>query len=273
MKNFLFTAIFLFSSVGQILNGAAADLLSLDEEDVMFPRVERWEKKLEDPVFIEKLSKDRLVQIGGGLHYGMTKDQMDQFARGKICSLYNQGKIITKEAFEAIKDEYYLRKGHANLTRIWGSEYLKKAFIDNKLENGYDVPDYVIVLDDAQKVTIELTLSWGAPIISEIVGPQIYFKNISGKSAIPHYNGRRTEDYTLKSLGYGDFADPGNVLSFNGKRFVIDTEWKSFSDQMRQGLDRNTNLFFQYMKQRFEKLNPNVLQSWAIEINLEQCAR
>jgi hypothetical protein len=67
--------------------------------------------------------------------------------KDKFAAMKTAGKIVSLAQFEKIKDDYYI---HIALDR---ELYLKNAINESKdLQSRYDVPDYVIVAPDPDKI-------------------------------------------------------------------------------------------------------------------------
>lgn len=184
----------------------------------------------------EKIDNSAIKYLAGGLTSTMTPEDIKSSLLDRFCRYYREGKIITPEAFERIKDQYTgPAGGHTNLTRIWGGEYLKTEFqYDDKLDL-FDVPDFVIVTPDPKKITIRVSMEYMPfrfPAAFLLKNGGIYFKTIKGE---PDFNGNllgaENRQY-LQNIAFADFGF-GNVR-FNTdekKYYVVDTELKSFDEK------------------------------------------
>jgi hypothetical protein len=181
---------------------------------------------------IQHVKDEPLSSIWGGINYGMSLEEMEQAVRDKFIALYAEGKIISEDDFEKIKNDYYTEKPHTELSRLWGAFYLKNA-IDKSddLRGKYDVPDYVIVAPDLDNIEVDLGLlndMW--PIVSSLKNATFYFKKITGRRVAQMGMDEREKGMLLSGTGYYDFSDPGNIIQDDktGQYIVVDTEYKSF---------------------------------------------
>ena len=171
------------------------------------------------------------ASMWGGINYSMSLDEMKQTVKEIFDAMKKNGQIISKNDFEKIKNNYYVRKPHNDATRIWGNQYLKKQ-IDKStfLKKMYDVPNYIIVMDNEHP--IKVTLFFGNnkfPEVTELENATIYFEKIIGEPVAT--KSLDTREIGIQSgIGYDDFSDPGNILldEKTGKKYVVDTEFKSF---------------------------------------------
>jgi hypothetical protein len=195
-----------------------------------------------------------LASVMGGINYGMTLDEMKQKVKELFLSMKKNGVIISKEAFEKVKGRYFPVPS-TNLTRIWGADHLKKEFNGSKYlsEKKYDVPGYVIVVDDPN--VIKLRLSFGDrtfPIPLELENGKIYFEEIKGEEV-----GSLSESrFDLSSTGFSDFSATGNIIQDGktGRRYVVDTELKSFTFP----LSRESTHMLEYANKKFRYLNNDI---------------
>ncbi len=193
--------------------------------------------------------------VWGGINYGMTLEEMKQKIKATFSEMKNNGLIMSKDQFEKIKDRYFLKYPRTNLTRVWGSEYLKKKInADPGLSKSFDVPGYIIVVDDPDKISVKISFSEPIfPIVKQLNNGEIYFEKIEGKgiavkgSPLERYIGRAS------GIGYVDFGDPGNIIEQEGtqKWYVVDTEYNSFDIK----IDSYLREILEYASERFKYLN------------------
>ena len=175
------------------------------------------------------------TSLMGSINYGMSWDEIEKKVTKMFTRMRENGSIVTKKEFEKIKNQYYDLE-RDDISRIWGADYLKRAISQDPELSQYDVPDYVIVLDDLKTVTIYIKFdeSWNVPAISTIRAggsrPKIYFKSISGKNVT-------SQSTVLKKIGFNDFLGE-NVIedATTKKRYIIDTETGSFAKKTFQNL-------------------------------------
>lgn len=252
---------FIAEQAEQIAQAELKRTIVTDPEEMkreLYIKFNSFEKQFEKFNFSEL----PVTQIAGGLIWKMSLDEMRNAIREKFKALYHGGKILTKDQFDKIKHAYYTGPGSGSdkLTRIWGADYLKKYFVDHNVSY-YDVPEYVLVVDDPRHIAVKLGLAGLFPKL-ELFNGRVYFANIRGKSVAK-------ESELLRQTGYKDFKDPGNVIEDEqtGKRFVVDTEIKSFEPL----LSPKDELLFNYAKRRFwmmNKPNTDMLGNYIITIEL-----
>jgi hypothetical protein len=87
------------------------------------------------------------ASVWGGINYAMSLDEMKQKIKETFHEMKEKGLIVARDEFEHIKGNYYAL--FTDLTRIWGGEYLKRKINESSsLRSKYDVPQYIIILDD-----------------------------------------------------------------------------------------------------------------------------
>lgn len=238
-------------------------------------------KRCEEENFISKLfqSKDfvPLLSVWGGINYGMTIEKMKDKIKETFTTLKNNNLIITQDAFQQIKDQYYIRScPNTDLTRIWGSNFLRSKINESEpLREIFEVPEYVIVLKDLDKVSVKIGFYNNVvPTVSELINSAIYFKKINGEQAASW--APRCEDlYNL--TGFYDFSDPGNIIfdQKNKKYFIVDTEFKSFqlpfngNPLYKQLMTDNECITLEYAYYKFRYLNNQIL-SYDYEFSLSE---
>ena len=218
-----------------------------------------FENELEE--FKEIEEQDPLAILFGGIDYTMTLYEMRQKIKEKFSEMKKKGLIISKAKFEKIKKKYFT--SHRDLTRIWGVEYLKgKINKSEYLRKNYDVPNYVIVADDPNRIKVNIYFNEMFPLLRDLENDSIYFIKIVGiPSAFLHIV--RTD---LSSIGFDDFSGPGNIIldDKTGKYYVVDTEIKSFKgrtvanlkDQFAYAALKDE---LEYFRKRFLYLNKKIL--------------
>jgi hypothetical protein len=150
-----------------------------------------------------------------------------------------------------------------DLTRIWGVEYLKKKFNENQnLNSRYGVPDYVIVADNPNELRINLYFGNETyPMPRYLENAKIYFEKISGKKVASDCRS------ALTPVGYDDFSDEGNIIEDStGKRYVVDTEAKSFAYYPIEG---ELYQVLKYGSAKFRDLNEDMMKYSNYEFDID----
>lgn len=194
------------------------------EYEKLYPQYEQHEKGL------NKIKQAPEASMWGGINYTMTLTEMQQKVEEKFNELKKNKLILSKDQFEPIKDKYFLPR--SNLTRVWGTDYLRsKINFSEMLRNKYDVPNYVIVLDNPNKASVNISFeNEYFPQVFEVENGSIYFEKIMG-TGISSWACPAVQDIGTKSgIGYNDFSDAGNIIMQEGtnKNYIVDTEEKSF---------------------------------------------
>lgn len=234
--------------------GAFKDLIGPFNEGV-----EREEFTKRETVFRRfRPFPDRMdaYEPAGGLQWSMTPAQIHSYVQGKFESLRKSGLLLRRSEFESQEDSTKFRKpGRSSqkcggLDRLWGAEYLR----ENLAPAGqYRVPRFVLVIED--KIETLLVKIYGgskALAISSIDtdhGELLVEKVNHGTPDASDVRHRR-----LRSLGYDDYSDPGNILrGADGKYYIVDTEWSALC-----GVTANQKIsrLRAYAIDRFMLLNP-----------------
>ena len=194
------------------------------------------------------------ASLWGGINYAMTLEEMKQKIKATFSGMKRNGLIVSKNEFEGIKDKYF-NSPRTDLNRIWGVEYLKNKISESPtLSKKYDVPQYIIVVDDPHKISVKISFfSEFFPSVNALNNGEIYFENIKG-TKVASWNSSAVNDIGIKSgIGYDDFSDPGNIIrqSGIGKYYIVDTEYKSFKIKMNSYLRG----ILEYASERFIYLN------------------
>lgn len=187
-------------------------------------------------------------QVAGPLNYSMSPNQMKDVITNKFKEMANSGHLLTEDTLcKERRESLYPtnRRGSANLTRIWGAEFLKSNL---EKENNLDAADHFLILDNSE-TDIEVEVWYDKyPYLSVAKNAHILSKKIDGVAQARSY----MLSSQLQKLGYRDFTDPGNILrDENGIGWVVDTEQKSFHPQE---LDRDLGLVNDYLRKRFKVL-------------------
>lgn len=195
----------------------------------MLQKIERY--ALLDSM-VPTLAYEPLASLWGGIHYGMSLQEMKQSVNALFHAMHAEGKIISRTDFEKIKEDYYAessRRAQKDLSRLWGAFYLKDSINkSDDLASRYDVPDYLIV-SDGQIIEVEFIFHPTWPIVWHIKNASLYFKRVKGVFSDDRIMHKRDIGYP-SGIGFRDFFDRGNVMRdlHTGKYYVVDTEFKSF---------------------------------------------
>ncbi|MCK9543010.1 MAG: hypothetical protein M0R03_13365 [Novosphingobium sp.] len=217
---------------------------------------------------LQYIQKEPKISIFGHINYNMSLDQMKEKTNEIFQKFKQDGLIISKSEFEKVKNDYFYKQ-YSDLTRIWGIEYLKDSINKSKfLSDRYATPDYIIVADNPEEITVELNFFNNKfAIVSTLKDAKFYLKNIKGSKAAYDYH----EYIGISSgIGFSDFSDPGNIImdEETGKYYIVDTEFKSFTIE----LDHKLKELLNYAKERFSYLNKDALKysSYEHKINLSK---
>ena len=213
----------------------------------------------------KNLEKHPSAYIFGEINYDMTLEEMKQKIREKLNTMKKRGLLISKEEFKKIKNVYF-DYPFTNITRIWGIEYLKKKINESEyLRKKYNVPGYVIVVDDISDIKIELDFynsDFPSYFFKSPENAAVYFENINGTSS---YQADLIED--LLPIGFVDFMGTGNIRQEkeSGKYYIIDTERKSFKIPVK---NHDLRKFILYSSAKFKHLN-NLPLTYGITVDLK----
>jgi len=217
-----------------------------------------FEYELEE--FKEIEEQDPLAILFGGIHYTMTLDEMKERIKAQFSEMKKKGLIISKDEFEKIEKNYFT--SHSDLTRIWGGEYLKGKINESEyLRRNYDVPKYVIVADDPNRIKVNIYFNEMFPLLRDLEHDSIYFIKIVGTPSafLPIVRA------DLVPIGFDDFSGPGNIIldDKTGTYYVVDTEIKSFKRRTVANLKDKFAYAelkdeLEYFRKRFLYLNNNI---------------
>ncbi len=215
-------------------------------------------KRLENNLtgFKNFLKRYSLVTLFGGINYTMTLNEMGQKIKEKFSEMKKNGLIMSRDEFKKIEKIYFTEKPSTDLTRIWGEEYLKSKINESEyLQGKYDVPKYVIVADNKNRIKVKFDFGIEMfPMIIALENATIYFVKIVGvRSAFSS-----TVKADLSPIGFDDFSDPGNIIREKNTNmyYVVDTEFKSFKWDIKSEEIRN---MLGYTRKRFLYLNKKIL--------------
>ncbi len=214
-------------------------------------------KRLENNLtgFKNFLKRYSLVTLFGGINYAMTLDEMEKKIKAKFSEMKKNGLIMSKDEFKKIEKIYFTEKPDTDLTRIWGGEYLKSKINESEyLQGKYDVPKYVIVADDKNRIKVKFDFGIEMfPMAITLENATIYFVKIVGVPA----GLSSTVKADLSPIGFNDFSDPGNIIREKNTNmyYVVDTEFKSFKWDIKSEKIRN---MLGYTRKRFLYLNNDI---------------
>lgn len=235
------------------------EMLELESDSPLFELLKQedsyWQNQGELYLKIEKWvreNSDKIPswQVAGPLNYGMSLEQMKSVITNKFKEMTSSGNLLTDEQLTTNRDReiFYptTGRGDNNLTRIWGSEFLKSNLIDDETLNAAE--HFLIVDDSASEIEVQV---WHGeyPYVSIVSNAHILSQKIEGvrKAWEYRFSGK------LDELRYRDFTDPGNIIcDSKGKGWVVDTELKSFDSPE---LNRSAYIVQNYLKKRFEVLS------------------
>jgi hypothetical protein len=149
-----------------------------------------------------------------------------------------------------------------SLQRLFGAEYLRKHL---PIESEYRAPRFIVVIENDVTTLPVLVSQAGFSLVIDNFDTtygEILAEKITGPAVC---DGCR--DFSLRLLGYVDFSDPGNVRqsTADGKRYVVDTEWKSLVGLVERVDDLD---YLSYLKTRFQVFHPWALKPYDINIKL-----
>lgn len=204
--------------------------------------------------------------LHGGINYTMTLDEMKQKIQATFNDMKKNGLIFSKDSFEVIKDKYYhydkdRKQNHHDLSRIGGIEYLKKKINENpELSKKWGVPEYIIVLDDPNTVSVEVTSSGISPEVKKLNNGKLYLKKIEGKRVarfdLKNISAPRSDIDISSGIGYDDFSDAGNIIqqTSTNKYYIVDTESRNI--WISKLMDDSLKKLLSYAAAKFHYLNP-----------------
>lgn len=235
-----------------------------------------WEKQERMYLAFEKRigNNDRIPawEVAGPLNYSMSLNAMKESIAQKFKIMASTGHLMQKKTLDEKHDANALYpppnsdRVVTNLTRIWGAEFLKSSLESTVLT----APDHFLIIDESQaEVEIEVYYGENYPLLSVVKNGYILSKRIEGDKKADEYKFSNE----LRSLGYQDFADPGNILKdSNSVGWIVDTEIQAFDSPRLAYVE---SMFRKYLKTRFQHLsgeNP-ISQTFKIplaEIGLKQ---
>lgn len=212
-----------------------------DQED-LYLKIEKWVRENSDKI--------PSWPVAGPLNYGMSLEQMKDVITKKFKEMVFSGNLLTNKQLTTNynRETFFPTTGRGgnDLTRIWGSEFLKSNLIDDETLNA---AEHFLIVDDSVS-EIEVKVWQGEyPYVSFVSNAHILSQKIEGVKKAWEYrlSGK------LNELRYRDFKDPGNIIcDSKGKGWVVDTELKSFDSPT---LSRGAYLVQNYLKKRFEVLS------------------
>lgn len=212
----------------------------------------------------------------GGLKLSIDPDQINPFVQKKFADLRKAGLLLFRSEFEKQEDPARFRQPgksqNDDLTRLWGAEYLREKLRSVK---HYSVPRFLIVVENGVKnipVTVvkdklSLVISKCDTQFAQVVVEDM--KNTLGTCSFEKHG-------WMKSIGYVDFADSGNIRQDRDGFYVVDTEWKSFEviEVVPEAL-KNMNPTLQelryYVNERCSVFYPESNDYWhkTVEVDLD----
>lgn len=192
-----------------------------------------WQKQKESYLNIEEYIRENLHEspswdVAGPLHYGMTLEEMKNAILRKFQQMSSSGSLLTEVSFSKnFKHENFFRlrgRGSKDLTRIWGSEFLRANL--GKKNTDLNAAEHFLILDQStNEIEVEVVPCDGYPCLSGVKNAYILSRKIEGLAKAHLYR----SSPELDELGYRDFSDSGNIIrDSNDIGWVVDTELKSF---------------------------------------------
>lgn len=234
------------------------------EQEKQYKMLVKYYEKQE--VILKNLRNDPLISIFGGINYAMSLEEMKQEIKKKFDAMKKKGIIITSKQFKTIKDLYYMPRDYAlkDLNRVWGADYLREKIQGSeKLRDKYDTPDYVIVVENIDAISITLYADTMFPLTRFMEDGSIYFKKIQGtpsgcEAEVGKEIGEKTVvDYTDicpgQPIDWINLPQSENVIkdTITGKYYIIDTGMDAFSIP----LNETTTYALAYGATKFAYLN------------------
>jgi hypothetical protein len=262
----------LTSVVQTVVTAFVNDPASYEDPNLIRQEFEEHEAQVAeirgDPI----LRRDHENRLTGNVGYWMEDDEIQHVLAAKLAEWRARGVLITADEFARLDPSKYHRQlskhiapqdTYADVTRIFGAEYLEELAVRDNTADKLKVPHYKLVVDDLTRVRALLTsvveqangreegLVWRA------VDGALYADRIVGRPAITDITERvesvvkinpATRDWArliaypkgdfVQTIANSEFSDYGtgvgpnalgdNVIEMNGAYYFIDTELKSF---------------------------------------------
>ena len=224
-----------------------------------------YEKKIDR--YKKRARKSIHFCVCGHIDYFMTPSEVVDAVKKRFAGIEKNGKIISKNEFEKIREGYVfgMRISTQDLSRIWGIEYIREKMRESKEIGGiFDVPDYVIVVDDLEKgFTVSISSFRQYPVVNYLSkNAKIYFKKIIG-SRVANCLPEKVHRLAFK-IGYRDFNDPGNIIKCEktGKFYIVYTEEKSFTGWIQLPINLFAAIYFEGRFNYLRKINNCKRDPW-----------
>ena len=255
---------------------------------------------------LEPYARDSPNPLTGNITYMMDDEQLKKVIRTKLSEWRANGILITNEEFmklEPSKYHFQLSKfllpinKYADVTRIFGAEYLRDIFERDGVADQVNVPNYKLVVPDLNNITAIITsknevgseemLVWRGvlgklyadkiigspytlPILEEIQKLKGVMKSVmkwDRTTKYPrgdHIQSMANSVYNDYGIGIGDNALGDNIIKAD-KLYFIDTELKSFKCEYPK------NDMTEYMQDRFKVMRKlpigEYIRSYELSVN------
>jgi hypothetical protein len=215
-------------------------------------------------------------EAAGGIKLTMGIEKIEAYLQEKVDELRKSGILMFRSEFEQKEDPQLFRtpgkifnegQRGGQLDRLWGAEYLRKELKDNE---SLRVPRYIVVIEDCvETLPISVSLQEQNALIHKFDSRygEVLVENIKeGKKIAETYATAYSAQFNeLKSIGYIDFSDNGNILEKDGKHYVVDTDSTALEGATRQKYEGTVGLL-SYARQRYKVFYEN-LKPIKVKIN------
>lgn len=227
-----------------------------------------------------QLSEDwDAYEPAGSIKLSIDPDYIDSFVQEKFSALRNSGLLLYRSEFEQQEEIIKFRKpGYnqsADLTRLWGAEFLRKKL--SNVEN-YAVPRFFIIIENsAKKIPVTIVKDTMSLVIAkcDTSFAEVVVENMENTVATC----TREKHGWMSAFGYVDYADSGNIREdrSRGQFYVVDTEWKSLDgvvelvDESLLDFNPSITKLRRYASERFDALHPETsVTRWTkiVEVNI-----
>jgi hypothetical protein len=247
----------------------------------------KYEELISDIVADPSKRTNLLDPLSGNIDYLMSDDTIENHIRSKLTEWRKAGVLVTEDEF-AKKDmsKYHLQLSkhiepqntYADVTRLFGAEYLKNIFTKDNVIDKVDVPSYKLVVKNLSDIKVFIVNKrldrYDNGLLWRAIDGKLYADKIIGDPSIKRIDALvkkvvkinpsnqswiRSDDYPkndyIQSIANSRFSDYGvgiganalgdNTIQSNGIDYFIDTELKSFIPKSK------VTDFTEYLADRF----------------------